>query len=257
MSLLTATGINVAFHGRPVLRGVDLPALEEGRVLGVIGPNAAGKSTLLRCLTGELRAGEVRLDGTPQQGCPTRLWRRRVAYMPQTPPEAAALTPIELLVSAARALELGLSEAALHARLASILNRLEIQELALTRLSALSGGQRQLVGFALALAAEPRLLVLDEPTSALDLRWRLKLLGVLREIVSDGRGAVAVLHDLDLAARYCDVLVLLHEGRVLAAGAPEEVLTEQALAAAYRVRARVERSAPDQLAIHLLAPLDG
>ena len=255
MSVLAAKGLSVTFRGKPALRKIDLPDLAPGEVLGVIGPNGAGKSTLLRCLTGEIRTGDIRVDGRSLLGSSTRDWRRLVAYMPQTPPQAAALSPIELLISAARALDLELSEAALDARIEGVLAALELEALAFAHLSTLSGGQRQLVGFALALAAQPRLLVLDEPTSALDPRWRLKLLRTLRQTVAKGAAAVAVLHDLDLAAQFCDRLALLHEGRLLAAGAPEEVLTPETLAAAYRVEAQVEKRG-DRLSIQLLRPLE-
>src|SRR5690606_5936130 len=131
-------------------------------------------------------------------------WMLQVGFMPQTPPQESALRPYELLWSAARALGLELSDRALAQRIENLLQRLGLAEFSMAPLYSLSGGKRQLVGLALALIREPCLLLLDEPTSALDLHWRMIVLDLVQERVREqGAMAIAALHDLDLAARYC------------------------------------------------------
>ena len=144
-------------------------------------------------------------------------------------------------VAVARALGMALSDSALAARIESLLQRLGLAEYALAPLYSLSGGKRQLVGLALALIREPQLLLLDEPTSALDLHWRMIVLDLVQEKVRmDGAIAVAAIHDLDLAARYCNKLVMLEQGRVVAAGAVADVLTPANIARVFKVEAQIE-----------------
>lgn len=247
-----------ARYGRnQVLFDITLPALADGEILGVLGPNGSGKSTLIRCLAREMRAmGSVRLDGVDQAAIPQAEWYAKVATMPQTPPAPSALLPTELMWSTARALDLEFSDRELAAHIEAIFHRLGLNELALSPLQTLSGGKRQLVGFALTLIRDPKLMLLDEPTSALDLYWRMIVLDLVRARLSEQGGiAITALHDLDLAARYCDRLALLEEGRVLAIGTPEEVLTAANLAQLYRVEAEVSHDAEGRLRLHVVRPL--
>ncbi|MFC4349953.1 ABC transporter ATP-binding protein [Fodinicurvata halophila] len=249
-----------ALYGRKqVLFEVTLPALADGEILGILGPNASGKSTMIRCLAREMPAsGTVRLDGRDQSAIGRDDWYAKVATMPQMPPAPSALLPTELMWSTARALNLEFSDRELAAHIEAIFLRLGLDELALSPLQTLSGGKRQLVGFALTLIRDPELMLLDEPTSALDLYWRMIVLDLVRDRLTEHGGiAIAALHDLDLAARYCDRLVLLEEGRVLAAGTPREVLTAANLAQLYRVEAEVSDDAEGRLRIHVVRPLSG
>lgn len=237
----SVAGLGARYGRTAVLHDVALPALRDGEMLGVLGPNASGKSTLMRRLSGEMPGpGDILLDGRTQRRHGREGWRRAVAAAPQTPPAPSALMPTELMWSTARALGLALSDAELAARIEGIFDELGLSAVALAPLATLSGGKRQLVGLALALIRDPVLLLLDEPTSALDLHWRLAVLDLVRRrLRARGGLVVAALHDLDLAARYCDRLAVLHAGRVLAAGCPAEVLTPDLLARVYRVEAEV------------------
>ncbi|MDR0280404.1 MAG: ABC transporter ATP-binding protein [Paucimonas sp.] len=246
MSLLI-NDVSVSYGPRRILQGVSLPALPAGSLVALVGPNGAGKSTLLRALAGlERMTGALGLDGIDV----TRLGfverSRRLAYMPQQLPPGIALGVLESIVAALR---VGGGEDLLGTAFMA-LRRLGIEHLAEQSLDSLSGGQRQLVALAQLLARDPSVLLLDEPTSALDLHYQLRVMDAVRErVVSRKLLAVAVLHDINLAASHADWLVVLHKGRVVASGAPEEVLTPALLAEVYGVEARVERCSRDRLQV--------
>ncbi|MHA6194956.1 ABC transporter ATP-binding protein [Pseudomonas wadenswilerensis] len=246
MSLLI-NDVSVSYGARRILQGVSLPVLPSGSLVALVGPNGAGKSTLLRALAGlERMTGALGLDGIDV----TRLGfverSRRLAYMPQQLPPGIALGVLESIVAALRVS--GADDLLGTAFMA--LRRLGIEHLAEQSLDSLSGGQRQLVALAQLLARDPQVLLLDEPTSALDLHYQLRVMDAVRErVVSRQLLAVAVLHDINLAASHADWLVVLHKGRVIASGAPEDVLTPGLLAEVYGVEARVERCSRDRLQV--------
>lgn len=235
-------GLRFSYGRRPVLQRVDLEEIAAGEVAAVVGPNAAGKSTLFKCLAGLLRAeGEITLAGLTVSG---RRWgeeqRRLVSYLPQEYPSTATLTVFEaVLLGRQRGGAWIVSEDDL-ARVAAVLERLGLSPLALRYLNELSGGQRQLVAVAQALVREPRVLLLDEPTSSLDLHRQLELLRIVREVARErGVTVLLALHDLNLAARFVDRLIVLHNGVVHAAGAPAAVLTVDLIRQVYGIEARV------------------
>lgn len=237
-----AAGLRFSYGSRPVLRGVDLDEIAPGEVAAVIGPNAAGKSTLFKCLAGLLRPeGEIRLAG---RTVAARRWReeerRLVSYLPQEYPSTATLTVFEAVLLGRQQRGAWVVSEEDLARVSAVLERLGLSDLALRYLNELSGGQRQMVAVAQALARDPRVLLLDEPTSSLDLHRQLELLSVVREIAREQRVTVLVaLHDLNLAARYADRLIVLHDGVVEAAGPPAVVLTAELIRRVYGVEARV------------------
>ncbi len=257
MSVFTVSDIRVSYGKKQVLNGVTLPVLNCGEMLGLLGPNAAGKSTLMRALSGEQAyQGQVVLHQALKSTYKHKDWHNRVAYMPQTPPQESSLMPYELMWSAARALSLDYSDQALNCLIKDIFERLGLAEFATTCLHSLSGGKRQLVGLALAIIRDPELLLLDEPTSALDLHWRMVVLDYVRERLNKtGGAAIAALHDLDLAARYCDKLVLLNGGEIVASGTPFEVLTRDNIAHVYQVDVSVMDSQEGYPLIHIHRPI--
>jgi iron complex transport system ATP-binding protein len=248
---LEITGLRVGYPGRNVIRGLDLPLLRAGTIAAVIGPNAAGKTTLLRALAGLLPAqGEARFDGRNLVGCRPAELARLVTYMPQALPRGVDLTVIEAVVTALRVSPFAGedSDVSVHARADAVLERLDIGDLAMSPIDRLSGGQRQLVSLAQAIVRRPSILLLDEPTSALDPRHQLDVMEAIREAAEgDGMIVLAVLHDLNLALRWADTVVLLADGGLVAAGAPETALTPQALAEAYQMAARIERCSRGRL----------
>lgn len=257
MTCLEATNLDAHYGRAQALFDVTLPALGPGEILGLLGPNASGKSTLMRCLSREKRSsGRILLDGLEQESIGHARWHEQVGSMPQTPPAPSALLPTELMWSTARALSLDLSDAELAAKIEQIFARLGLEAVALAPLHTLSGGKRQLVGLALALIRDPALLLLDEPTAALDLHWRMAVLETVREEISRRGGiVVAALHDLDLAARYCDHIALLERGRIVASGSPQKVLTPEMLAKVYHVEAEIHGAPDGALRIDVLRPL--
>ena len=239
---------------------MDLCA-DRGQMVGLIGPNGAGKSTLLRTLSGILKyhRGAISLDGDNLNALSSKDLAAGVALVPQIAPYTHGFTSIELVLMG-RYPHLGRFqvEGKEDDRIARDAMQLtEIDRFADRTLDTLSGGERQRVFVARALAQQPRLLLLDEPTSNLDVLHQLKVLDLVRQLVDDGLTAVAAIHDLNLAARYCDKLVLLSEGRVLAKGPPQEVLTPPIIESAFGVKSAVYKDpATGSLAISLIGPAD-
>ena len=236
---LQLRALTVRFGARVAVDGVDLHA-HPGEVLAVLGPNGSGKSSLLRAIAGLL----------PSQGEIRRKTAWRSFYMPQDSFARASLTAFEVaLLGRVRSLGFRPATADLDAA-AAALAELGIGDLADRRIGELSGGQRQMVFLAQLLVAEPQVMLLDEPTSALDVRHQLALLELLRRLTRE-RGLVTILalHDLNAAARFADRVALLSDGRLLAEGTPEAVLTAATLAEAYQVEAQVHRAPDGHLSI--------
>lgn len=253
---LEARELHVRAGSFPAVRGVTA-TFRTGEFAAVVGPNGAGKSTLLRALLGLSvpEAGEVRLSGRPVQAWPRPERARTLAYLAQgeTLPPDARVRDVVALGRGAGEWRWGLFPTrpwtpADEAAVESALERTDTLRFQDRRVADLSGGERQRVGLARALAAEPRFLLLDEPTNHLDLAYGLEVIRHARCEAAGGLGVIAVLHDLNLAAR-ADRLLLLHGGRVLAGGTPEEVLTPAHLQAAYGLRARVLRDGTRLLVI--------
>jgi len=226
--------------GRPVLRGVDLQAAA-GRLLCILGPNGSGKTTLLRCLLGQLRPddGGIVLDGRPLKQHSPRELARLLAYVPQFPQSAFAFGVQEIVLMGRFAhgglLSLAGPQDLAVARQAMIMT--ETQAFAERTLDELSGGEAQRVMIARALAQQPAVMLLDEPTSHLDIKSQLAIYRMMQRLAHDWRMAVVcVSHDVNMAARFADELMLMHEGEVMAYGPPREVIRADILERTYDVR---------------------
>ncbi|CAO3383011.1 ABC transporter ATP-binding protein [Azospirillum argentinense] len=246
---LRIAGLGAGYPRRRIIHDLTLPPLEPGTLTALIGPNGAGKTTLLRALAGLLPAtGDVRHGGRALLPMSPGERAHHVTYMPQSLPRGVALTALDSVVTALRVSPAGegRSDAVVrsqaHAEADAVLQRLEIGHLAFSVLDELSGGQRQLVSLAQAIVRRPKILLLDEPTSALDPRHQIDVMEAVRETATaEGTIVLAVLHDLNLALRWADRIVLLSGGALVSAGRPEEAVTPATLAATYRIAARVER----------------
>ena len=235
--MLVMTDIRVALGGRPILKGVSLK-VRAGEVVALVGPNGCGKSTTVRIAAGLLKpdAGEVGFDGVALQRWDRRKLARRLACLPQTP-LLPPLYSVREAVSLGRTpflSFLGVEGEEDRAVVDTSLRQAGVADLADRRISELSGGERQRVALARALAQQPRCLLLDEPTSSLDLRHEERALALLREMAADGGFcALVVLHDLTVAAHFCDRVILMNEGAVAATGAPTDVLSPERLREVY------------------------
>ncbi|MFG2195996.1 ABC transporter ATP-binding protein [Streptomyces sp. NPDC048639] len=238
-SELAVDGVTLTAGAHPLVQDVSLTA-RPGEVIGLVGPNGSGKSSLLRAVYRVLRprAGCVRVDGSDAWSLPVRRLARTMAAVVQegggdidlTTREVVAMgrTPHKRLLAGDTAEDARLIETAL----ASV----DAIDFADRPFDRLSGGERRRVLIARALAQQPSLLVLDEPTNHLDIRHQLEVLGVLRQLPAT---VLVALHDLNLAAYYCDRLYVLREGEVAASGPPAEVLTPELLRTVYGVEGEV------------------
>lgn len=236
---ITADGIVVELGGKTILDRVDVVA-EPGAVVGILGPNGSGKSTLLRTLFRSLEptGGRVHLDGTD-------IWResakwnaRRTAVMLQETASDFPLTCEEIVRMGRTAHKRLLDADTAHDAVlcSAAMELMEVSHLGGRVFSQLSGGERQRVLLARALVQQPRVLIMDEPTNHLDLHHQLSLLDLATQL---GPTVVVALHDLSLASRFCDTVVLLDGGRVVAQGTPEQVLTVRRIREVYRVDVQV------------------
>ncbi len=240
---LRAETLDVGYGDHLVIRELDLDVLDGG-VTTVIGPNGCGKSTLLRALGRLLRpqAGQVVLDGRRIDQVPTREVARTLALLPQAPLAPEGLVVCDLVARGRHPRQSWLRQWSRddEAVVDRTLRWTSMSELADRPIDELSGGQRQRAWIAMALAQDTDLLLLDEPTTYLDLSHQVEVLDLIHRLNRErGRTVVMVLHDLNLAARYSDRLVALQDGRIVADGAPADVLTPALLRSTFRLDARV------------------
>ncbi len=227
--MVTFETVTVRYGRTVAVDGVSLEA-RPGDVLALVGPNGSGKSSLLKAAAGLVRSeGRITLPSTSDQA-------KSIGYMPQDTVSHAALTVLEaVLLGRHRQLGLALQEADLAAAVRA-LDDLGIAALADRHLGELSGGQRQLVFLAQALAGQPNVLLLDEPISALDIHHQLHVLETIRRITTaHGLTTIVVLHDLTIAARHADRVAVLGQGRLHRCGTPAEALTADTIRSAFQV----------------------
>ncbi len=223
--------LRAGYPGRPVLEGVSLD-FRPGEVLAVLGPNGCGKSTLLRAADGLLprTGGEVLLDGTPIERLSVKEIAQKAAYLPQS--RAVPRITARRMVLHGRFPYLSYPRryrGSDHEMVRRALDRVGAAELADRPLTELSGGQRQKIYLAMALAQDTETILMDEPTTYLDISCQLEVMALARQLAEEGRAVVMVLHDLCLALRYAHRAALLQNGRLLRVGTPEELYRDGAL----------------------------
>lgn len=264
MGILTAETVKYRYtvyrKGTSLLAvgGVSLDIVS-GEFLGIIGPNGSGKSTLLKLLSGSLMPGEgkVLFQGKPLSSLPQSQVARSIAFVPQNTYLDFPFTCREIVLMGRfpHLGWLGLEDAAGLAIVDEVMRLTRTEYLARRPITDLSGGEQQRVILAQALAQDGEVLMLDEPTSHLDIASQLEILDLLKSLNSgQGRTIVVVLHDLNLAALYCDRLLLIREGLIAAAGTPAEVITEEIIAGVYGARTLVEKNPKTALPNVVLLP---
>jgi iron complex transport system ATP-binding protein len=243
--VIDVDGITVSLGGTGVLDDVSL-SVGDGQFLALVGPNGAGKTTLLRACNGVLSPddGTVSVDGSRLSTLSSRAISRRVATVPQRTRLGFDFDVADLVAMGRtpHRSRFGTVDAADREAVEAALDRTETARLADRTVHELSGGERQRVLLARALAQSTPVLLLDEPTANLDINHQVRTLSLARELAGAGKTVVAAIHDLDLAARFCDRAALLADGRVVEVGPPETVFTADRLEAAFGVRTAVATS---------------
>ena len=253
---LAAHGICVSFGNRTILKDVGFDALLPGQLTALIGPNAAGKSTLFRTMAGLVKPtkGTIALQGKDLSGLSNQDRLKRICFMPQFFAANAALSVFDVVLMAHKQLAGWCVSDGDMTAVAVALEAAKIGHLADAYIGELSGGQAQMVSVCQALIRDAQVYLFDEPTSALDLRHQLDVMSRIKEAMKD-RNAIGIiaLHDLNLAARYADHLLLMGSGQVLAQGSPEEVLAGPLIAQTYDVAIQTGSGPRKELNVHAYA----
>lgn len=234
--------LTVHLSGKLILDRISFSA-EHGDLIAVIGPNGSGKTTLLRAIGGLLddHQGSIFIDGVDIASIDPRLMGTKIAFVPQTPPETHNFTTADI-VSMGRyphtsrfQIDSSNDDEFIEAAMAAT----DVLDLRHSKVSELSGGERQRVFIARALAQNTSIIVMDEPTANLDIQYQLKILKLMREYTNRGVCVVTAIHDLSLASRYADKLILLKEGQIISSGLPQDVLVSENIKASYGISALV------------------
>ncbi|MDD4836553.1 MAG: ABC transporter ATP-binding protein [Synergistales bacterium] len=251
---LSVEGLSFSYRNFDVLKDVSFSA-PKGEITTVIGPNGAGKTTLLKSIAGILEAqGTVKIDGRDRESYPKRQFRRMLSYMTQGNSSTSSLSVFEVvLLGRVQTLSLRVQKEDISKTWA-ILREMSISDLAERPFKKLSGGQQRLVSIAQTLVCDPKVLILDEPTANLDLQNELEVLELIgRYTVSRETTTIMTLHDLNMAARHSQKLVLLKSGRVWTQGAPDHVLSERTIEETYGVLSRLIKGSKGETMVFPMA----
>lgn len=237
--LFALDGVSFGVPGRTLLEPLTF-SLPTRRVIGLIGHNGSGKSTLLKLLARQQTpsSGTIRFEGKTLDAWASRAFARKVAYLPQQTPPSSGLLVKELVALGRYPWHgaLGRFGAKDREKVTEAMALTDVEPFADRLVDTLSGGERQRVWLAMLVAQDAECLLLDEPTSALDIAHQIEVLSLVHRLSADrGLGVIVVLHDVNMAARFCDEIIALHSGRMIVRGAPEEVMTSQQLARIYGV----------------------
>lgn len=248
---LTLQGVEFTYPSVSVLKGVSFE-LQEGEMLAIVGKNGSGKSTLIKCINRilEYQSGNISVHREEIKNMRRRDVAKKMAYHPQKTSYNFPVTVFDAVLMGRYPYSSwnGDKDSEKHAW--EVLKLLDLESLALRDYNQISGGQQQKVIIARALAQEAKILLLDEPTSDLDIRYQLEVMEIIRRLVKEKNiSAIVAIHDLNLASRYCDRIVMLHNGVIFSAGTPCEVFTPENIASVYGVDASVRE---DEGVFHII-----
>jgi iron-chelate-transporting ATPase len=238
-SLFELEQVSFAVTGRTLLEPLTLN-LPARRVVGLIGHNGSGKSTLLKLLARQQpsSSGTIRFEGRPLKEWSDRQYARKVAYLPQQTPQAAGMLVKELVALGRYPWHgaLGRFGDIDRGKVAEAMKLTDIEPLADRLVDTLSGGERQRVWIAMLVAQDAECLLLDEPISALDVAHQIEVLSLVQQLARERNlGVLVVLHDVNMAARFCDEIIALHSGKLIARGTPERIMTPEELETIYGI----------------------
>lgn len=241
MSDLSIKSLNVSYGRRQVIENLSVEHIKAGQVTALLGPNGSGKSTLLKAIAGLNSAtGQVLFNDKDLITAHFAERAKQVVYLPQSLPASVHLRTFESMLVARKASHSETTQEVIQ-EANQLLGKLGIEHLGMRYLDELSGGQKQLVGLAQALIRKPKILLLDEPLSALDLNHQFHVMDVIcQETQERGMVTLIVLHDINIALQHTDYTLMLKDGRLMANGIPDQVITSEVLAEVYGVVGRVE-----------------
>ncbi|WP_048151416.1 ABC transporter ATP-binding protein [Methanolacinia paynteri] len=234
--------LSFSYGQKEVFSGISFEA-EEGKILGLVGPNGCGKTTLIKCIDGILNPeGTVEIFGTDSKTLDRIDIAKKIAYVPQSVPEGLSSYVYETILMGRRPYLNWNIRPEDEEKVYSAMKLLGIEDFAFRKTKELSGGERQRVMIARAIVQETPVVLMDEPTSSLDIKHQMEVMENMRFLTKEKNTAVIVsLHDLNLAAGYCDQMVMLKKGKIHSRGRPEEILTGDTIRSVYEVEASVNR----------------
>jgi len=238
---LKVNNIEFRYNSTPVLENISME-LDRSEILGVVGPNGAGKSTLIRCINRILKPqrGSILLEGQEIKHMSMMEIAKKLGYVPQTASHTFPATVFDTVLMGRRPYIGWRSSKKDTKNVVEVLKLMEIDDLAMRDFNELSGGQQQKVLIARALAQEASTLLLDEPTSNLDIQHQLEVMEIIKDLVTaKGISAIMAVHDLNLASRYTDRVLIMKRGMIFDAGSPYDVLTPENIMSVYNVEAEV------------------
>ena len=238
---LKVNNVEFSYNSTPVLENISME-LDRSEILGIVGPNGAGKSTLIRCINRILKPkrGSILLEEQEIKHMSMMEIAKKLGYVPQTASHTFPATVFDTVLMGRRP-HIGWRSSKKDAKnVVVVLKQMEIEDLAMRDFNELSGGQQQKVLIARALAQEASTLLLDEPTSNLDIQHQLEVMEIIKDLVTKkGISAIMAVHDLNLASRYTDKVLIMKRGRIFDVGSPYDVLTPENIMSVYNVEAEV------------------